>query len=124
MGFINQIIQIKTEERKARLQVIQNLLRLNPNPELLFSNAVKKTSNPTRSTSPTGSEQESQSNSSSEDTNVTIKFYENFVNEEHNSPTVPTYGHEYYTKGKGKNERSPPSSLCSVGGVRVKISRK
>ena len=49
---------------------------------------------------------------------MTPKIYENFGSEEHNSPTVPTYGHEYYTKGKKRSPHSPP---LTVG---VKISRK
>ena len=87
-----KIIQIKTKERTPRLQALQKLLRLNLNPKLIFSNAVINTSKPTRSKSPTRSEQESQSDSSKA-TNVTLKFYENFRNEEDNSPTVQTYGY-------------------------------
>ena len=36
-----QIIKIQTKERIPRLQAIRKLLRLDPNPEIIFSNAVK-----------------------------------------------------------------------------------
>ena len=101
-----EIVQIQTKERAPRLQALRKLLRLNPNPDLIFSNAIKNTSNPTASKYPTRSQQESQS-SCSEDTNVTQFFFDNFGNEEHNSPTVPSYGHAYYTKGKLKIEMEP-----------------
>ena len=69
-----------------------------PNPELIFSNAVKNASNQITSNSPSRSEQKSQFDSS-EDTNVTRIFFENIGNEEEKSPTVPFYGHGDYTKG-------------------------
>ena len=74
-----------------RLQAIRKLLRLNPNPEFTVSKAVQNTFNPTRTKFLTISEQESH-HDSSEDTNV-LKFFENFGNEEHNSPIVPIHGH-------------------------------
>ena len=86
------------KERITRLQAIRKRLKLNPDPELFFSNAVKSTSNQTTSKSPTGSDQESQSGSS-KDTSETQFFF---------SPTVPTYGLGYYTRGKGKNIRNRP----------------
>ena len=36
---------------------------------------------------------------------MTLKFYENFGNEEDEAPTVPTYGHAYYTKEKEKKKK-------------------
>ena len=89
-----EIIQMQTKVRIAKLQAIRKLLRLNPNPKLIFSNAVKNTSNPTELKSPTRSENESQSDSS-DGTNVTLKNFENFGKEEDNSTTVPTYGLGY-----------------------------
>ena len=68
---------------------------------------MKNTSNPTRSTSPTTCEQESQTDSS-ENTNVKLKFFENFENDEHG----------YYTKWNGKKKKSPPSPPFTVGGVK------
>ena len=62
-----EIIQTQTNERMPRLQATQKLLKLNRNPESSFSNAVKNTPNPSRLKSPTSSEQESHSDSSSED---------------------------------------------------------
>ena len=102
-----EIVQIQTKERIPRLQAIRKLLRINPHPELIFSNAVKNTSNRTTSKSPTRTNQESQSESSEDD-----------------SPPVPSYGHGYYTEGKGKKKRSPPSPPLTVGGKRVKRPRK
>ena len=95
------IIQIQIKERIPRIQALRKLIRLNPNPELIYSNAVKNTSNQTRSKSPTRSEQESQSDSG-EDKKMALKFYEKFESERENSPTVPTNGHGYYTKKKSK----------------------
>ena len=43
---------------------------------------------------------------------------------EDNSPTVPSYGHGYYTQGKGKKKRSPPSPPLPIGGEGVKRLRK
>ena len=98
-----EIVQIRTKECITRLQAIQKLLRLKPNPEYIFSSAVNNTSNRTTSKSPTRTEQENQSESS-----------------EKNSSTVSSYGHGYYTQGKNKKKRSPLYSLLTVGGVRVK----
>ena len=39
-----EIVQIQTKERIPRQQVIRKLLRINPHPEIIFSNAVKNTS--------------------------------------------------------------------------------
>ena len=103
-------IQIQRIEPIPRPHVIRKLLRLNPN-------AMKNTSKPTRSKYQSRSEQESQCDSSSEDTNMTLKFYENFGNEEDNSSTVPTYGHGYYTKEKLKKKGSPLPPPLTVGGV-------
>ena len=78
---------------------MRRLLRLNPNSEIIFQNAVKNNSNPTRPKSSTRSEQESQSDSSIENKSETEtseikprahrqmpKFHENFRREEDNSP--------------------------------------
>ena len=105
-----EIIQIQTKDCVPRLHSIRKLFRLNPNPELTFSNAVKNTSNATTSMSPTRSKQESQSDSSEE----------NYGNKEDNSPTVTAYGYGYYTKGKCKKKRRTPSSPLTVGCVRLK----
>ena len=110
-----EIIQIQPNDIIPRLQAERKLHTLNQNRELVFSNAVKKTSNPTRTKSPTISEQESQSDSC-EDTNV-LKIFENFGNVEDNSPTVPTYGHGYYTKERVQKKRIPLSPPLDVGGV-------
>ena len=75
-----EIVQTQTKERIPRLQAIQKLFKINPHPELIFSKAVKNTSNQTTSKSSSGSEQDIQSDSS-----------------EDNSQTVPSYGHGYYT---------------------------
>ena len=91
-----------------RLKDIQKLLILNEIPELKFSNTVKSTSNPFRSKSPTTSEKGSRSDSS-QNTKVTLKFFDNFGNERDNSPTVVTYGHGYFTEIKGKKKTSLPS---------------
>ena len=112
-----EITQVQRKERTPRLQAKRKLLRLNPDPQSIFSNAVENSINPTRSKSLTKPKQESQSESS-EDTNVTLKFFVNFGNEGDNSPTVPTYGHGYFTKIKGKNKRSLPSSPLTLGAVR------
>ena len=101
------VVQIQTKERILRLQVVRKLLNLNKNPELIFSNAVINTSNWTPSKSSNRTHQESQSKSS-----------------EDNSPPVPSYSHGYYTQGKVKNKRSPPSPPLTVGGVRRKKTRK
>ena len=71
---------------------------------------MKNISDPTTSKSQTISEQESQSDSS-EDTNMTFKFLENFGNEEDNSPTLPNDGQKFYTKWKGEKSRSQLSHL-------------
>ena len=47
-----EIVQTQTKERIPRLHSIHKLLRLTPNPELFFSNAVKNPSNRTTSKSP------------------------------------------------------------------------
>ena len=118
-----EIVQFQTNEREPRLQAIQKLLRLNQNPEWILSNAVKNTSNSNTSKSPTRSEQEIQSDSS-KDTNVMQFFCENFGIKEDNSPTVSSYGHGYYSKGKGKKKRRLHFQPLIVGGVRVKRVRK
>ena len=118
---LDAAIQFRTKERIPKLHAVRNLLKLNPNPEIILSNPVKNTSNKTRTKSPTRSEQENQSDSS-EDTTV-LKFFENFGNEEDNSPTVPTYGCGYYTKENVRKKRSPPSPPLTVGGLRVKRER-
>ena len=82
-----EIVQIQTIERIPREQAILKLLRINPHPELIFSNAVKNTSSQITSKSPTRTNQESQSESSEDD-----------------SPPVLSYGHGYYTEGKGKRK--------------------
>ena len=69
-----KIVQDQAKERIPRVQATLKFLRLNPNPELIFSNAVKNTSNRTASKFPSGSEQENQS-----------EFNENY------SPTAPAY---------------------------------
>ena len=102
-----EIVQIQRKERIRRLQAIRELLKLNPNPELIFSNAVKNTSNRNTSKTPSTSEQGSKSESSDD-----------------NSPTLLSYGHEYYTKGKYQQKRSPPSPPLTVGGKRLKKPRK
>ena len=56
---------------------MRNLIRLNQNLELIFSNAVKNTSNLATSKSQGKSEKENQSHSS-EDTNVTQFFSETY----------------------------------------------
>ena len=94
-----EIVQIQTKERIHRLHAIRKLLRLSPNPELIFSNAVKNTPNRTTSKSPSKSEQESQCESGEGD-----------------SPTVPSCGHGYYTQGKDQKKKSPPSPPLTVGG--------
>ena len=38
-----EIVQVQANERIPRLHAIQNLPRLNPKPEIIFSNAVKNT---------------------------------------------------------------------------------
>ena len=100
-------------------QALRKLLRVIPNPELNFSNVVKNTSNSTRSKS-----EKKKQTDSSEDTNFTLKIFENFGIEEDKSPTVPTYGDGYYIKGKGKKKRCPPAPPLTVGGVRVKKTIK
>ena len=102
-----EINQIQTKERIPRLPARRKLLRVNPHPKLIFSNAVKNTSNRTTAKSLSTSEQESQSESSEE-----------------NLPPLPSYGHGNYTDGNGKNKRSPPSLPLTVGGVRRKRPRK
>ena len=69
-----EIVQFQTEERIPRQQVIRKLLRINLHPELIFSNAVKNTSNRTTSKSPTRTNQESQSESI-EDDSLPVPFY-------------------------------------------------
>ena len=64
---------------------------------------MKNTSNPTASETPTRLEQESQSD---------------------NSPTVPSYGHGYYTKWKGKRKGARPHPPLTEGGVGVKRAKK
>ena len=53
-----EIIQVQTKERIPRLHGTRKFLGLNPNPELMFSKAVRNTSNQIISKSPTISEQE------------------------------------------------------------------
>ena len=134
--FINEtvIIEIQTKERITRWQLIRKLFRLNSNPEIIFSYALKNTSNSTISKSLTSSDQENQSDSSSKDTSETDtseidlrvcrqspNFYENFGREKDNWPTLT---HGYFTKEKGKKKRSLPSPLLTLGGVWLKIPRK
>ena len=102
-----KIDQIKTKDRLPRLQDLRKLLRINPNPELIFSNAVSNTSNRTTSKYQSTSEQESLSESS-----------------EDNSTTIPSYGPGYNGQGKCKKNRSPPSPPLAIGWVGVKIPRK
>ena len=66
-------------------KLLRKLLKTNPHSDLIFSNAVKNTSNRTTSKSPTKTNQESQSESSEDD-----------------SLPVQSYGHGYYTEGKWK----------------------
>ena len=72
--------------------------------------------------SPTRSEQENQSGSS-EDTNVTQFFFENFENKEDNSSTAPTYGCGNYTKEKGK-KKEPALSTGNCRWLKSEKSRK
>ena len=102
-----EIVRIQTKEPIPRQQAIRKLLRLDPHPELIYSHAVKNTSNPTTSKSPNRTDQESQSESGEDD-----------------SPTLPSYGHGYYTQGKDKKKRSLPSPPLTIGGRRVKRPRK
>ena len=76
-----KIVQIQTKERIPRQQAIRNLLGLKPHPELIYSHAVKNTSNRTTSKSPNGTDQNSQSESSEDD-----------------SQAVLSCSHGYYTK--------------------------
>ena len=94
--------QVQTNERIPREQAIRKLFRINPHPEILFSNAENNTSKQTTSKSPTRTYDENQSDSN-----------------EDSSPHVPSYGHGYYTQRKGKKKRSPPSSPLTVGRVIV-----
>ena len=55
---------------------------------------------------------------------MTQNSFENFGNEEENSPTVPSYGHGYYTQGKGNKKRSPLSPLLTIGDVGMERARK
>ena len=91
-----EIVQIQTKEHIHRLQLIRKLHRLNQNPELLFSNAVRNTPNPTTSKYQTRSEHESQ-----------------FDFSEDNSPTVyrprPT---DATLRGKEKKEATLPTAFC------------
>ena len=107
-----EFVQIRIEQRIPRLQSIRKLLRINPNPKLIFSNEVKKTSNVTTSKSVTRSEQEIQSDSR---TNVTQTFFENFGNEEENSPAVPSYATDTILREKEK-EKEPalPTANCKL----------
>ena len=91
---------------------------------MVFSNAVKNTSNSTKSNSPTRSEQESQSDYS-EDTNVT-QFFSKASGMKQTTQRLyrPTATDTIGTKGKGKNKRNLPSQPLTVGGVRVKRARK
>ena len=73
-----EIVQTQTKERIPRLQAIRKFLRVNPHPELIFSNAVRNTSNRTTSKSGLKKNQETQSESS-----------------EDNSPPVPSFGIGY-----------------------------
>ena len=57
-----EIDLIQRKERIPRLQAIRKLLRINPHPDLIVSNAVKNTSNRTTSKYPTRSNQESHPN--------------------------------------------------------------
>ena len=82
----SEIVQIQTKQRIPRPQATRNLLRINPHPELIFSNAVKNSSNRTTWKSPNRTNQKSQSESS-----------------EDSSPPVPSYGHGYYTRGGSRN---------------------
>ena len=66
-----EIIQIQTKKRIPRQKALRKLLRLSPNPELIFSIALKNTSYPTRSKSSTSPKQGSQSYASSGDTSET-----------------------------------------------------
>ena len=97
----------KQKKLIPRQQAIRKLFRINPHPELIFSNAVKNTSDRTTSISQTRTNQESQSESSEDD-----------------SPPVAFYRHGYYTEGKNKKKRSPSSPSLTVGGTRVKRQRK
>ena len=115
-----ELIQIQTKERIPRLQAIRKLLRLNPNPGVIFSNAVKNTPNPTRSKSPIRSEQESQSDPS-EDTNVTLKFYENLRMKKTAQRLYRPTSTGTILRKKEKRKRSPPSPPLTV---RVKRPRK
>ena len=102
-----EIVRIQTKDRIPRQQAIRSLLRLNPHPEIIYSHAVKNTSNRTTSKSPNRTDQESQSEYSEDD-----------------SPTVPSYGHGYFAQGKEKKKTSPPSPPLMVGGMRVNRPRK
>ena len=55
-----EIVQIQTKECITRLQAILKLHRLNLNPEFIFSNTVKNSSNRATTNSPTRTDQESQ----------------------------------------------------------------
>ena len=62
-----EIVRIQTKERIPSQQAIRKLLRLNPHPELIYSHAVKNTSNRTTSKSLNRTNQESRSESSEDD---------------------------------------------------------
>ena len=102
-----EVVRVQTKERIPRQQAIRKLLRLDPHPELIFSHAVKNSSNRTTTKSPNRTDQESQSKSSEDD-----------------SATVPSYGHGYYTQGKDQKKRSPPSPPLWVGGRGLKRPKK
>ena len=102
-----EVVRIQTKECIPRHQTIRKLLRFKPHPELFYSHAVKNTSNRTTSKFPDRTDQKSQSESSEDD-----------------SPTVPCYGHGYYTQGKDQKKKSPPSPALMIGGRRVKRPRK